>query len=89
MREIRQSGSEGREPHPNAASLPLSCVRGWTCIRYSAVPVVDFSVLGFPIRLIEPRARLDDLRGSVVHWFDLVLDCGKAKTTEPKPSFLR
>jgi hypothetical protein len=25
MREIRQSGSEGGEPHPNAASLPLSC----------------------------------------------------------------
>jgi hypothetical protein len=24
MREIRQSGSEGGEPHPNAASLPLS-----------------------------------------------------------------
>jgi hypothetical protein len=23
MREIRQSGSEGGEPHPNAASLPL------------------------------------------------------------------
>jgi hypothetical protein len=26
MREIRQSGSEGGEPHPNAASLPLSSV---------------------------------------------------------------
>jgi hypothetical protein len=24
MREIRQSGSEGGEPQPNAASLPLS-----------------------------------------------------------------
>ncbi len=28
MREIRQSGSEGGEPQPNAASLPLSR-RGW------------------------------------------------------------
>ena len=28
MREIRQSGSEGGEPHPNAASLPLSGRRG-------------------------------------------------------------
>ena len=27
MREIRQSGSEGGEPQPNAASLPLS----WRC----------------------------------------------------------
>ena len=27
MREIRQSGSEGGEPQPNAASLPLSGLR--------------------------------------------------------------
>ena len=27
MREIRQSGSEGGEPQPNAASLPLSLTR--------------------------------------------------------------
>jgi hypothetical protein len=29
MREIRQSGSEGGEPHPTAASLPLSCWTAW------------------------------------------------------------
>jgi hypothetical protein len=32
MREIRQSGSEGGEPHPNAASLPLSVRVGEDCI---------------------------------------------------------
>jgi len=36
MREIRQSGSEGGEPQPNAASLPLS--KRWSPKRVAAKP---------------------------------------------------
>jgi hypothetical protein len=60
VREIRQSGSEGGEPHPNAASLPLSC--GVARARYGpteriGIPLHGHGAMDLLAPLCHPRER--------------------------------
>jgi hypothetical protein len=41
MREIRQSGSEGGEPQPNAASLPYLLLVANAAMRWMATQIVQ------------------------------------------------